>query len=195
MCEIGADYTMKFVILFGAPAVGKMTVGQELMKITDLRLYHNHMTIDPISEIFGQRCVSAEKRVDEVICEEFAKSDLFGMIYTIAMSLGKPSSWNHLEHLADIFKRNGAEIYFVELVATLEARLLRNGTENRLKNKPTKRNDEASKARLIELDEKTRLVSYDGEVPFENYMKIENSNRPPELVAQMIADKFSFYRD
>lgn len=46
---------MKFVMLFGNAAVGKMTVGQELMKITDLRLFHNHMTIEPgeIAEKLG----------------------------------------------------------------------------------------------------------------------------------------------
>ena len=184
---------MKLVIIFGAPAVGKMTVGQELMKITDLRLYHNHMTIDPITEVFGQRCVSAERRVEEVICEEFAKSDLGGMIYTIAKSLsGKPSDWSYLEHISDIFKRNGAEIYFVELVATLEIRLQRNITENRLLNKPCKRDVEGTTARLHELDKKSRLVSYDGEVPFDNYMKIDNTNLPPDTVAKMIADRFSF---
>lgn len=37
---------MKFVKMFGPQAVGKMTVGQELAKITDLKLFHNHMTID-----------------------------------------------------------------------------------------------------------------------------------------------------
>ena len=36
---------MKLVFIFGNAAVGKMTVGQELMKITDLRLFDNHMTI------------------------------------------------------------------------------------------------------------------------------------------------------
>lgn len=30
------------VIILGPHAVGKMTVGQELAKITDLRLFHNH---------------------------------------------------------------------------------------------------------------------------------------------------------
>ena len=44
---------MKLVLLFGDCAVGKMTVGQELAKITDLRLFHNHMTIEPVLEIFG----------------------------------------------------------------------------------------------------------------------------------------------
>ena len=40
---------MKFILLFGPQAVGKMTVGQELAKITDLKLFHNHMTIDLVS--------------------------------------------------------------------------------------------------------------------------------------------------
>jgi len=44
---------MKLVIIFGAGAVGKMTVGQELMKITELRLYHGHMDIEPVLEIFA----------------------------------------------------------------------------------------------------------------------------------------------
>ena len=39
---------MKFVIIFGPQAVGKMTVGHELENITDLRLFHNHMTIEPV---------------------------------------------------------------------------------------------------------------------------------------------------
>ena len=34
---------MKLLILIGNTAVGKMTVGQELTKITDFRLFHNHI--------------------------------------------------------------------------------------------------------------------------------------------------------
>ena len=43
---------MKFVILFGPLAVGKMTVGQELEKITGLKLFHNHMTIELVLPFF-----------------------------------------------------------------------------------------------------------------------------------------------
>jgi shikimate kinase len=39
---------MKFVLIFGPQAVGKMTVGQELAKITGLKLFHNHMTIERV---------------------------------------------------------------------------------------------------------------------------------------------------
>ena len=44
---------MKLIIIFGPHAVGKMTVGQELAKITDLKLFHNHMTIDIVSDLFS----------------------------------------------------------------------------------------------------------------------------------------------
>ena len=71
---------MKLVILIGAGAVGKMTVGQELVKITDLRLYHNHMDIELVIEVFGKLVRGVGARIREVIFEEFAKSDLYGLI-------------------------------------------------------------------------------------------------------------------
>ena len=43
---------MKFILITGPQAVGKMTVGQELTKTTDLKLLHNHMTIEVVTKIF-----------------------------------------------------------------------------------------------------------------------------------------------
>jgi shikimate kinase len=40
---------MKFLWIIGDAAVGKMTVGQELAKITDLRLFHNQLNYRKIS--------------------------------------------------------------------------------------------------------------------------------------------------
>jgi hypothetical protein len=36
------------VIIFGPPAVGKMTVGLELERLTGFRLLHNHMTVGDV---------------------------------------------------------------------------------------------------------------------------------------------------
>ena len=49
---------MKFVVIFGPQAVGKMTVGQEIEKITGLKLLHNHMTIELLEPFLGlaQQC-------------------------------------------------------------------------------------------------------------------------------------------
>ena len=80
---------MKLLFLFGDAAVGKMTVGQELMKLTDLRLFHNHLTIEPVIEVFGTYHAKTINRLREVYFEEFAKTDNYGMIFTFMWFLGK----------------------------------------------------------------------------------------------------------
>ena len=40
------------VFLLGPPAVGKMTVGQELSRLTGLALYHNHLSIESVLPVF-----------------------------------------------------------------------------------------------------------------------------------------------
>ena len=182
---------MKLVTIFGAGAVGKMTVGQELMKITDLRLYHGHMDIELVIEIYGKLDNTLKTRIREVIFEEFAKSDLYGMIFTYMWAFERQSDWDYIDSLVDIFRREGADIYYVELVAPQEIRLQRHITENRLQNKASKRNLEFSTDLLLNEDKNHRLVSNDGEITFENYIKIDNSNMTPDVAAKMIKEKFS----
>ena len=80
---------------------------------------------------------------------------------------------------------------YVELVAAQEVRLQRNVTENRLSVKASKRDIKWSNANLLEEDGNYRLVSHEGELPFENYIKIDNTTRSPQEVAEMIKDMFS----
>ena len=182
---------MKLVLIVGNGAVGKMTVGQELMKLTGLRLFHNHMTIEPVLEIFGTFHTNAILQMREVIFREFAKSDNYGMIHTIMWAFDMQEDWDYINHVVDIFKENDAEIYCVELVAPQEIRLQRNETPNRLAHKASKRDLASSRARVIAMDEKFRLESNPGEIPFENYMRIDNSNLEPDVVAAMIKERFA----
>lgn len=181
---------MKLVIIFGAGAVGKMTVGQELAKITDLRLFYNHMDIELVLEIFGGFHKQAISRIRQIIFEEFAKTDLGGMIFTYMWAFDQQSDWNHIERFSNIFKQEGGETYYVELVADQKVRLERHATPNRLAHKASKRDLEVSTARLLHEDENYRLTSLDGEIPFENYIKIDNTNMPPEVVATKIKTHF-----
>jgi len=179
---------VKLVLLFGTSAVGKMTVGQELAKITELKLFHNHMTIEPVIEIFGTLNRTAVNRLREVIFEEFARSDNYGLIFTYVWALDQPEEWAYVEKIKAIFE--GADIYYVELVADQKVRLERNRTENRLKHKPSKRDVEMSQWRLIHDDEKYRCESHDGEITFPNYLRIDNTNLPPEEAARIIKETF-----
>lgn len=181
---------MKLVFLFGDAAVGKMTVGQALMKITDLRLFHNHMTIEPVIEIFGRYDGKTITRLRDVVFEEFARSDNYGMIFTFMWAFDSQADWDYIEHVKAIFAPYGTEFYYVELVAPQEVRLARNVTENRLAHKPSKRDIESSNKRLLHDAAKYRLVSNEGEIPFENYMRIDNSTLDPDTVAGMIKEKF-----
>lgn len=182
---------MKLVILIGNAAVGKMTVGQELMKITDLRLFHNHMTIEPVLDIFGYFNGKAISRLREVVFQEFADSDCYGLIFTYMWAFDQQSDWDYISHVKDIFKKRNAEVYYVELVTPQEIRLQRNVTENRLANKGSKREVEISNERLINDDKQYRCVSYHGEITFENYMKIDNTDLSAEIVAERIKKHFN----
>lgn len=182
---------MKLVMIIGDAAVGKMTVGQELMKITPLRLFHNHMTIEPVIEIFGYFDGKVTKRLREVFFEEFAKSDNYGMIFTFMWAFNRSEDWAYHDWVRSIFEPYGTEFYYVELVADLQTRLERNTTENRLRHKASKRDIDASNARILRDDERFRLESLPGEIPFENYMKIDNTHLAPDAVAQMIKERFS----
>ena len=181
---------MKFVFMIGDGAVGKMTVGQELAKITGLRLFHNHMTIEPVLEIFGSFHGPAIKRLREVIFEEFAKTDNYGMIFTFMWAFDMQEDWDYHHWVRSIFEPYGTEFYYVELVADQQTRLARNGTENRLRHKASKRDVEASNARLLRDNENHRLESLPGELPFENYVKIDNTHLAPEEVAAVIKERF-----
>ena len=181
---------MKLVFLIGDAAVGKMTVGQELMKQTNLRLFHNHMTIEPVIEIFGYFNGEVTRQLREVIFREFAKSDNYGMIFTYLWAFDMQSDWDYIAHVAEIFQEQGAQIYYVELVASQQIRLQRNETENRLAHKASKRDLEASRQRVLRDDANYRCESLPGELPFENYMKIDNSDLAPDVVATMIRERF-----
>ena len=49
---------------------------------------------------------------------------------------------------------------------------------------------ELSNKRLLNDDKRYRCESYDGEVTFENYMKIDNTYLAPDEVARMIQERF-----
>lgn len=179
---------MKLVIIIGNGAVGKMTVGQELTKITGLRLFHNHMSIEPIIDIFGEYNGDIVRKFRELVYTEFVKTDKYGLIFTYIWAFDTQSDWDYMEHLREIFK--GADIYYAALVAPQKVRLQRNTTENRLKHKPSKRNLEWSNEMIIESDLENRLESYDGEVPYENYIKIDNTKLFAAETAKIIRDRF-----
>jgi len=185
---------MKLVIITGPHAVGKMTVGQELAKITPLKLFHNHISIElvasliPFSTSLGREL---NERIRSDVFDIFSNSEEYGLIFTFMWAFDMKEDWDYIEKLENLFTSRGAEVYFVELEADYELRLKRNQTENRLIEKPTKRNLEFSETMFKNIEEKYRLNSYDGEIKKKHYIKINNTNLEPYQVAIQIIETFN----
>ncbi|MEM7211193.1 MAG: AAA family ATPase [Pseudomonadota bacterium] len=184
---------MPLILLIGPPAVGKMTVGQEVEKLLGFKLFHNHVTIEMVVPYFGydtQKGRSLVEKLRSAFFDAFASDSDGGYIFTYVWAFGEPGERRYIEELADKFSANEHAIYWVELGADLEVRMQRNRTENRLTQKPTKRDIEWSDKYVREADEKYRLNSVDGEMPYENYLRIDNTDLAAAEVALRIASHF-----
>ena len=181
---------MKLVIILGPQAVGKMTVGQELAEITGLKLLYNHMTIELILNFFDVFTSEEGRRLNTLfkqeIFEAVAKSDLPGLIHTVMINFDSPASHEYVNSLIQLFESHNAKICVVELCADFDVRLERNKTENRLLHKPSKRDLQKSEEIFIKVESENRVNSFDGETPFKNYYKIDNTNLPPKETALKI---------
>lgn len=181
------------VIIFGPPAVGKMTVGRALAQRTGLKLFHNHMTIELALQFFDYGQPAFNRLVYDFrqrIFEEVLASDLPGLIFTWVWALELESDRNYIEKLITLFESKGAQISFVELTAPLETLLERNQHPERLEHKPSKRNLQQSEKNLQETVSHYKINS-DGDFPFARHLKIDNQDRSPESVAQEICQYFS----
>lgn len=183
---------MKLLLLFGNSAVGKMTVGQELAKITPFRLFHNHMMIEPVLEVFGQFRGDIIQKLRMTVLEAFGKTEHYGMIFTYMMAFDMPSEYEYIQRVKDTLGVSEADVYYAELIAPQNIRLERNATENRLTHKASKRDVEASNQRLLRDDENHRMESLPGEITSPNYIRIDNSHISPPEVARMIKTQFQF---
>jgi hypothetical protein len=187
-----ADKTL--VIIFGPPAVGKMTVGQALAKRTGLKLFHNHMTIEPLLELFEFGSPPFSRLQHEFrrrVFEEVAKDSGPGLVFTYVWALDEPDDRRHLTRLARPFEDIDARICYVELFAPTPVLLERNRMAERLLAKPSKRDVDLSEARLLENLETYRMNT-GGDFPFEgDHLYIDNNALTPEETAREICAHFA----
>jgi hypothetical protein len=189
-----AQQPKTLVVLFGPPAVGKMAVGYELERLTGLRLFHNHMTIDLVLRFFEFGTPAFQRLVSEFrarLLEEVAESNLPGLVFTYVWALDLPEDKAFVDRLARIFETTGAHVHFVELEATQEERLRRNETELRLAEKRPKRDVGHSRQLLLDADQKHRLNS-GGEFFYpERHVHFENTRLSAAETAELIVARLN----
>ena len=97
----------------------------------------------------------------------------------------------YLKQIQDLLDNFHQEILFVELETSLEERLHRNRTENRLKHKPLKRHIEVSEREILETAETLQLHSQHQSNELHHYFKINNTSLTAKEAAKQIQNKMN----
>ena len=179
------------VFIIGAPAAGKMTIGQELSKLTGASLFFNHQTIDfalGIYQDFTEEMWEFVRSVNFSFLGTSARNHR-SVILTGVTDFSNQYHLMYLKDIQDLLNEYHQEILFVELETSLEERLRRNRTENRLKYKPLKRYVEVSEREILETDKTNQLNSQKRPSSLHHYLKIDNTNLSAEEVAKQIQEK------
>jgi hypothetical protein len=176
------------VVIFGPPASGKAAVGHELATRTGYMFFHNHLTADPAAALFGWgtekfgRMVGVTREL--LFREAAADSSIPGVIFTFVWGLDLPDDTAFLRTVCSLFTDNGGQVIFIELLASLETRIAREGTPFRLGLKPAQRDVEAARARQLELEGKY-VLNTDGKLPLDfPHFILDTESMSPTQAAQ-----------
>ena len=181
------------IFIIGAPASGKMTIGQELSRLTDATLFYNHKAIDFALEIyqdFTEEMWEFVRGITFSFLETSARNHR-SIILTDVIDFSNDYQLIYLKQIQDLLDNFHQEVMFVELETSLEERLHRNRTENRLKHKPLKRHIKVSEREILETAETLQLNSQNQPNELYHYLKINNTNLSAEEVAKQIQDKMN----
>lgn len=179
------------LFIIGAPASGKMTIGQELSRLTDATLFYNHQAIDFALEIYQDYTEEMWEFVRGITFSFLGASarNQRSVILTDVIDFSNQYQLMYLKQIQNLLDDYHQEILFVELETSLEERMHRNRTENRLKYKPLKRNFEISEREILETDKTNQLNSQKRPSDLHYYLKIDNTNLSAEEVAKQIQEK------
>jgi cytidylate kinase len=181
------------VVIFGPPASGKAAVGDALSSITGYRFFHNHLTTDAAAAIFGwdnERFPRVVLELRELLFREAAADpSIPGVIFTFVWGLNVAEDHQLMERVTSLFAGAGGQVLFVELLASLEARLAREGTPFRVGLKPAHRDVEAARARQVETAARYRMNT-GGKLPLDYpHLIVDTEALAPEEAAAFIASK------
>jgi hypothetical protein len=147
---------MRLVVVFGPPAVGKMTVGRAVCDRTGYKLLHNHMTIEPVLEIFPFGSPPFDRisgRLRRDVVREAAEFGLPGLLVTLVWGVELEHDAANVTEYVEIVCSRGGTVQFVELYADLAVRLERNATAEQLEDERSKRDLEFSRKNLLDLEQ------------------------------------------
>ena len=174
---------MKLLFIYGSPAVGKLTVANEIAARTQFKVFHNHLSIDAVEPIFDYGTKPFGRLVSLIRVEtvrEAARENV-DLIYTFCYA--KDLDDAHVKKITEVTEENGGEVCFVLLKADREALNRRVTEESRRK---------MGKAKTVEMmDYFHETFDLCSPVPERESLIIDNTNLPAESAARQIIEHFN----
>ena len=174
---------MKFICIYGPPATGKLTVAQELAKFTDYHIFHNHHTVDLVTDFFpfGSKPFSDTVfKLRELIVGQAAKANLNGVIFTFAYAHGDNDA--ELRKIITTVKKYKGEVCLVHLYAPKKVLLKRVESSSR------KKYGKIKDSKLLE--QKLAKLDFFTPFPSKNTLRMDNSAMTARQTAVKIVAHF-----
>ena len=122
---------MKLIILYGAPAAGKLTIATELAARTGFKLFHNHLSIDCVTPVFDFGTEPFGRLIETIRFATIAEAAREGvdLIHTFVYAFGEDDQ--HFARLIASAEENGGEVHLVLLRCEPDELRSRIGNESR----------------------------------------------------------------
>jgi RNase adaptor protein for sRNA GlmZ degradation len=173
---------MKLIFIYGAPAVGKLTVANEIAEQTNFKVFHNHLSIDCIEPIFDFGTAPFFRLIELIRVETIAEAarGKVNLIYTFCYA--KDSDDAHVAKITETVESNGGEVCFVLLTCE------RSELERRVLAESRKQFGKANNLEILnEILDKYDLFS---PVPERESLQIDNTNLSATQAAREIIEYF-----
>ena len=120
---------MKLILLYGPPAVGKLTIAKEIARLTGFTLFHAHLTSDLVEAIFPRGTPSFRTLAWDLRYAVFAaaaQAHLDGLTFTTVY--GRDHREQFIARCMEVVEPCGGEVCFVHVYCqaeTLRQRVVR----------------------------------------------------------------------
>lgn len=167
---------MNVLLIYGPPAVGKLTVASEVVKRTDMRLLDNHATVNAVAPIFGfehEAYYRLIRGMRQAILREAAAASI-DLVLTMVYNRARRES--SLALVDDVVAETGGRLCLLRL--TCERAVL----DRRVTN-----NDRRLKQSIHTVQELARYMAErdpDHAIPGRQSLEIDNTHLSPEQVAE-----------
>jgi broad-specificity NMP kinase len=173
---------MELVIIYGPPAVGKLTVAKELSKRTGYKLFHNHLTVDLVLSLIPMEDKRFWHMVDEhrvLAMEKAVQANIDGVIFTNCYVKGGTGT---IGLIAKTLKKYKVRIHLVKLSCSTQT--LKQRVSNRSRRAYKKINN------VKALEQVLKKKDYFSQFPHPNTLAIDNTNISAKKVAAQIIRHF-----